>query len=143
MGDKTLKRGRKCPQDVQKMNATTTTTTNDRTPQATVRTIPNEAMSLADAMDAFKGVKYIMNTNGRSRVVRIYWDPWNKDFYAVGVNGRVEWFVGCHANSIQVSADGMATLAWAWGHYFCDASNVFDDVDGMKCVWDLAIDGGF
>lgn len=119
------------------MNATTTTTTtNDRT-------IPNEVATLADAMDAFKGVKSIMNSNGRSRVVRIYWDPWGKDFYAVGVNGRTEWFVGCHCNTIRVTADGRVMLAWAWGHYYHDAGNVFDDVNGMMCVWDLAIDGGF
>lgn len=86
MGDKTLKRGRKSPQDVQKMNATTTTTTN-----ATTRDIPAEFMTLNEAMDAFKGVKSIMNTNGRSKVVRIYWDPFSKDLYAVGVNGRIEW----------------------------------------------------
>lgn len=127
------------------MNATTTTTTttNDRTPQATLRAIPNEVMDLGDALDAFKGVKSIMNRNGFSRVVRIYWDPWAKDFYAVGVNSRSEWFVGCHCNTIQVSSGGMATLAWAWGHYYRDPANVFDDVDGMKCVWDYAIDGGF
>lgn len=126
------------------MNATTTTnTTNDRTPQATLRTIPNEVMSLNDALDAFKGVKSIMNRNGFSKVVRVYWDPFSKDFFAVGVNSKSEWFVGCHCNTIQVSNGGMATLAWAWGHYYRDAGDVFDEVDGMRCIWDYAIDGGF
>ena len=138
MGDKKLKRERKSPQDVQKMNGTTTTTTN-----ATIRDIPAEFMTLNEAMDAFKGVRSIMNTNGRSRVIRIYWDPFSKDLFAVGVNGRVEWFVGCHCNSVKVTADGRATLVWAWGHYYRDAGDVFDDVKGMACIWDYAIDGGF
>lgn len=120
------------------MNATTTNATT-----TTTRDIPAEFMTLNEAMDAFKGVKSIMNRNGFSRVVRIYWDPLSKDLFAVGVNGRTEWFVGCHCNTIKATAGGMATLAWAWGHYYRDPANVFDDVDGMKCVWDYAIDGGF
>lgn len=80
MGDKTLKREQKGSQDVQKMNATTTTATmNEGTPEQWTAHL--------------KGVRSIMNANGFTRVLRVYI---KKDGTAdvLGINVKDESFDG-------------------------------------------------
>lgn len=132
MGDKTLKRGRKCPQDVQKMNATTTatkTTMNEGTPEQWTAHL--------------KGVRSIMNSNGFTRVLRIYI---KKDGTAdvLGINVKAREYVVGHGAVVTNNGDGTASLYWAFGHYYdADDLDIWHEFEGSACIWDESFDGGF
>lgn len=132
MGDKTLKRGRKSPQDVQKMNATTT---------ATKTTM--DSGNVGQWTAHLKGVRSIMNANGFTRVLRVYI---KKDGTAdvLGINVKAREYVVGHGAVITNHGDGTASLYWAFGHYYdADDLDIWDEFDGTACVWDEAFDGGF
>lgn len=96
-----------------------------------------------EVMDALKGVKSIMNSNGFTKVLRVYVDPNDAEtIHVLGVNSDAsEYVAGRYAH---ITRDGdRAKLYWGQGHYYhrTELADIWDEFDGMACVWDAHFDG--
>lgn len=96
-----------------------------------------------EVMDALNGVKSIMNSNGFTRILRVYVDPSDpSEIHVLGVNTAwTEYVAGRYAHITRIG--DRATLYWGQGHYYChtELDDMWAEFDGLACVWDAHYDG--